>query len=72
MYTILEVLFVRKDEDDGVSHLSVVDDPMEFLPGFVDSVPIRTIHDKDEPLGPGVIMPPEWADLVLTTHILKK
>ena len=69
--TFGEVLFVGKDENDGVSHFSIVDDPMEFLPGFVDPVPIRAVHHKDEPLRPCVVMPPKGADLILPANILQ-
>jgi hypothetical protein len=31
--TFWQVLLVGKDEDDGISHFSVVDDPVQLLSG---------------------------------------
>jgi len=45
---------------------------MELLPCLIDPISVRTVHNEDEALCSGVVMPPQWSDLVLTTNILKK
>ena len=45
---------------------------MKLLSGFVNSVPICTIYNKDKTLSPCVVVPPERTDLVLTTDILEE
>jgi hypothetical protein len=72
LHTIRQVLLVSEYEYDGVSHLAVVDDPVELLPRLVDPVSIRTVHHEDEPLGARVVMSPQRPDLVLATHVLKE
>ena len=68
--TLRQVLLVCKYQNDGFSHLPVIDDPVELLPGLVYPVPVRAVHDEDQPLGPSVVMPPQGTDFVLTTNIL--
>ena len=70
-FTFWQVLLVSEDENDGVPHLPVVDDPVELLPGLVYPVPVRAVHHEDEPLRARVVVPPQWPDLVLATHILR-
>ena len=66
---VREVLFVGEDQDDGVLHLPVVDDPVELLPGLVDPVPVGAVHHENEALGAGVVMSPEGPDLVLAPDV---
>ncbi len=70
--TILEVLFICKNENDCISHFTIVNDPMEFLPSFVNPISVCTVHDKYQPLCASVIVSPQWADLILPTNILQK
>ena len=69
-FTFWQVLLVSEDKNDGVPHLSVVNDPVQFLSGLVYPVPVSTVHHEYQPLGPGVVMAPQWSDLVLTANIL--
>ena len=68
--TFWQVLLVSEDKNDGVPHLSVVNNPVKFLPGLVYPVPVRTVHHEYEALGAGVVVTPQWSDLVLTSNIL--
>ena len=70
LLTIWKILFVGEDEDDGVAHLSVVDDSVQFLSRFFDPIAIRAVDDEDEALRSCVVMPPQWTDLVLATNVL--
>ena len=70
VFTFWQILLVREDKNDGVPHLSVVNDPVQFLSGLVYPVPVSTVHHEYQPLGPGVVMAPQWSDLVLTANIL--
>jgi hypothetical protein len=69
--TIAEVLLVGEDENDGVAHLTVIDDPMQLLPRLVDSIAVGGVDDKNERLSARVVMSPKRPNLVLTSHILK-
>lgn len=64
-----QVLLVGEDEDYGVPHLPVIDNAVQLLAGFVDAVAVGAVHDEDQTLGPGIVMPPERPDLVLAAHI---
>ena len=69
--TFWQVLLVSEDKNDGVPHLSVVNNPVKFLSGLVYPVPVSTVHHEYEPLGAGVVVTPQRSDLVLTSHILQ-
>lgn len=42
---------------------------MQFLFCFVDSLFVLTVDDKNETLGAGVIVSPQWTDLVLASYV---
>lgn len=69
LHGVRQVLLVGEDQDDGVPHLPVVDDPVELLPGLVDPVPVGAVHHKDQALRARVVMSPEGPDLVLAAHV---
>ena len=71
MHTLRQILFVCKDENNCILHLSVVCNAMEFLPCLVNSFPVCTIHHKYQSLCARVVVPPQRSDLVLSTDILK-
>ena len=71
-FTFWQVLLVSEDKNDGVPHLSVVNNPVKLLSGLVYPVPVRTVHHENESLGAGVVVTPQWSDLVLTTNILSR
>lgn len=72
VFTIRKILFVSKNKNNCVSHFSVVDNPMQLLTSFLDSISICTVDYKNESLGPSVIVTPKWANFVLPTNILKR
>jgi hypothetical protein len=45
-HTVRQVLFIGKDEYDGVSHLPVVDDSVQLLASLVDAVAVRAVHHE--------------------------
>merc|ERR1719230_2051845 len=69
LHCFRQILLVRKYENYGIAHLPVVDDPVQLLPRLINPVPICAIHYENEPLGAGVVMPPERSNLVLSTHV---
>ncbi len=69
-HTALEVLFVRKDKDNCVLHLAVVDDFVQLAARLVNALAVGTVNNKDEALRACVIVPPQRPDLVLPTDIL--
>jgi hypothetical protein len=56
--TIRQILLVGKHKDDGIAHLTIVDNPMELLARLVYTITVSTVHYKDETLRAGVVMPP--------------
>ena len=67
--TALEYLLVRKYQKDGISQLVLTQHPVQLVPCFGDTVPVITVHNKDQSLGVHVVVTPERPDLVLATHI---
>lgn len=65
-------MLVGKDQQQALLHLAILQYAMQFLLGFIDSIPILRVNDKDETLCASVVMPPEWTDLVLPSDILSK
>lgn len=48
--TSADILFVGEDEEEGVFHLSVLDDALEFVLGFVHAVAVIAVDDKNQAL----------------------
>lgn len=69
--TIGHVLLVGKHEEEAVSHLAVVQDFVQLFARLVDPGAVRRVDDKDEALGPGVVVAPEGSDLVLAADVLR-
>lgn len=42
---------------------------MQLLLRLVNTLPVLAVHDKDETLCSSIVMPPERANLVLTSNI---
>ena len=64
-----QILLVGKDQKKSVPQLVLVEHTLELLAGLDDTVAIVAVNYKDDTLGVLEIMPPEGADLVLTTDI---
>lgn len=71
LLTIRQILLVGKYKYDGVPHLSIIDNPVKLLSSLINTIPVCTVHDKDEALCPSIIVSPEWSDLVLPSNILQ-
>ena len=67
-----QVLFICKDEEQAISHLSITQDTMKLLLCFVYSVTILAVDDKDETLSAGIVVPPQRPNLVLPANVLQK
>ena len=64
-------MFICEYKYNGVSHLPVIYDPVQLLPGLVNSVSVCAVNDKYETLRPGIVVSPEGTDFVLAAYILK-
>lgn len=42
---------------------------MQLLLGFVDALLVLAVDDEDEALRAGVVVPPQWPDLVLPSDV---
>lgn len=49
-FTSWYILLVGEDEQQSLFHLPVEDDPVEFLPRFVDSGAVVGVDDEDQAL----------------------
>lgn len=67
---VWQVLLVGKDEQEALFHLAVVQDLVQLVARLVDPRAVLRVDDKDEALGPRVIVPPQRPDLVLTADVL--
>lgn len=64
-----KILLVGEDQEEGVPQLVLVEHALKFLPSLGDTVTIVAVDDEDDTLGILEVMPPQGADLVLTTDI---
>ena len=64
-----QILLVREDEQQAVLHLAVLQDPMQLLLRLVDPLLVLAVDDEDEALRAGVVVPPQWPDLVLPSDV---
>ena len=64
-----QVLLVREDEQQAILHLAVLQDPMQLLLRLVDPLLVLAVDDEDEALRAGVVVPPQWPDLVLSSDV---
>lgn len=69
MHTSRQVLLIRENQQQTLLHLPIAQYPMKFLLRLVDSFPILTINNKNEPLCSGVVVSPERSDFVLSSNI---
>ena len=68
-HSVRKILLVGEDKNDGIAELILVKHLLEFLGGFLDTLPIVGIDDEDKALGVLEVVPPEGANLILTTDI---
>jgi len=64
-----QILLVGKHQQDCVTQLVFVDHAVQLITSLTDTVAIVTVHHEDQALGVLEVMPPEGANLVLTTNI---
>jgi hypothetical protein len=69
VHGIGQILLVRKDQEERISELVLVEHALQLLTGFNNTVAIVAVDDEDDALGVLEIMAPERADLVLPTHV---
>lgn len=63
------ILLVRKDQQQRILHLRVVQNPPQLELGLGYPRPVARVHDEDETLGASIVVPPQWTDLVLTADV---
>jgi hypothetical protein len=66
------ILLVCKHEQQAVLHLAVRQDAVELLARLVNPVAVVAVDDKDETLRARVVVPPERANLVLPSDVLRR
>jgi hypothetical protein len=64
-----QILLVGENQEHSVPELVLVQHSLELLTGLNNTVAIVAVDNEDDTLGVLEVMPPERADLVLTTDI---
>lgn len=64
-----KILLVGENEKEGVPQLVLVEHTLKLLTGLGNTVTIVAVDDEDDTLGILEIMPPQGADLVLTSDV---
>jgi hypothetical protein len=54
--TSLQILLVRKHQQQRILHFSILDDPRELRPRLVDTVAVIRVDDEDKTLGAYTVM----------------
>lgn len=68
-HTSWKILLVRKDEEQAFLHLSIAQDSVQLLLGFVNTFSVLAVDHENEALCSGIIVPPQRSDLILTSDI---
>lgn len=64
-----QILLVGEDEEESVAELVLVKHALKLLASLDDTVAIVGVDDEDDTLGVLEVMPPQRADLILSTDI---
>ena len=64
-----QVLLVGKDEQDGILEFFLGEHLVELFTVLINSFAIVGVHDVDEALCVGVVVPPQESNLILTTDV---
>ena len=64
-----QILLVGEDQENGIPQLILVEHALELLTSLNNTVTIVGVDDEDDTLGVLEVVPPQGADLVLTTDI---
>ena len=66
---IREVLLVGEDQEHGIMELVFLEHAMQLVTRLASAIAVIGVDHKDQALRVLEIVAPEWADLVLSTHI---
>ena len=69
MLTAIDILLVGEDEEESVTELVFVEHALKLLAGLDNTVAIVGVDDENDTLGVLEVVPPQRADLVLSTDI---
>ena len=69
VHGIGQILFVGENQEQRISKFVLVQHSLQFFAGLDDTVTIVAVDDEDDTLSVLKIMPPQWSDLVLSTHV---
>ena len=64
-----KILLVGKDEEKSVPKLVLVEHALQLLAGLDHTIAIVAVDDEDDALRVLEVVPPQWPDLVLPTHV---
>merc|ERR1719235_1440048 len=68
-HRIWQVLLVCEHKECSITHLIFIQHLVHLLLGILDTVTVVAVNNKDQALSVLVVVPPQRADFVLTTHI---
>jgi len=69
VHGVRKILLVGEDKKDSIAELILVEHALEFLTRLDNTITIVAIDDEDDTLRVLEVVPPEGADLVLSTNI---
>lgn len=68
-HRVREVLFVGKDQNHSIAQLVLGQHVLQLLLRLSYALPVVRVDDKDESLRVLEVVPPQWTNLVLATHV---
>lgn len=68
-HSVGEILFVRKNEEDGITELVLTKNLLQLEGSLINTLAIVRVDDVDNTLSVLVVVSPEGANLVLSTDI---
>ncbi len=69
VHGIRQILLVRKDQQQRVPQLVLVEHALQFLTSLDHTIAVIGVDDEDDALGVLEVVAPEGADLVLPAYI---
>jgi len=69
VHGIWQILLVGEDEEESIAELVLIQHTLQLLPRLNNTIAIVAVDDEDDALRVLEVMPPERADLVLSSDI---
>lgn len=64
-----QILFVGKDQEQGIAQLILIEHALEFLPRLDNTISVVGVDHENDALRVLEVMPPKRSNLILTTNV---